>query len=92
MEIINLKIDVTKITKSRLYKGEKGTYLNCALIPTPNSEHSDYMITEDVSKEERESGVKGVILGNAKIFKKKESAPSSKVPAEGISKDEDLPF
>ena len=25
---VNLKIDVTKIDKSRLFNGEKGTYLN----------------------------------------------------------------
>lgn len=86
MEIINLKIDVTKVTKSRLYVGQKGTYLNCALIPTPDSEYGDYMIVEDVSKEEREKGVKGAILGNGKTFKKteKKSEPSKQ--------DDDLPF
>ena len=26
--IINLKIDVTKLTKDKLFKGEKGTYAN----------------------------------------------------------------
>jgi len=76
--MITLKIDVLKIDKDRLYKGEKGTYLSCVLIPTPNSEYGDYMIVESVTKEERESGTKGTILGNAKILK--QSEPKSTAP------------
>ena len=63
------KIDVTKIDKNRLYKGEKGTYLTVVLIATPNSEYSDYMIVESISKEDREAGNKGTILGNVKEIK-----------------------
>jgi hypothetical protein len=70
--MISLKIDVTKITKDKLFKGEKGTYLNAVLIETPNSEYSDYMIVEDTTKEERDNDVKGTILGNAKNIERKE--------------------
>lgn len=66
--MITARIDVTKIEKKRLYKGEKGIYLNVVLIETPNSEHSDYMIVQETTKEEREAGVKLEPLGNAKIF------------------------
>ena len=69
--MITGKIDVNKIVKERLFKGKKGTYLNFALIETPDSEYSDYMIVQDVPKEEREQGVKGQIIGNAKILAKK---------------------
>ena len=69
--MISLKIDVTKITKDKLFKGEKGTYLNAVLIETPNSEYSDYMIVEDTTKEERDNDVKGTILGNAKNIERK---------------------
>jgi hypothetical protein len=61
-----LKINVNDIDKKRLYKGEKGTYLNCVLIETPNSQYSDYMIVESISKEEREAGNKGTIIGEGK--------------------------
>lgn len=81
--MITLKIDVTKIEKKRLHKGEKGTYLNCVLISTPNSEYSDYMIVQSVTREERKAGVKGPIIGNATIFKQ-EDAPESE--------PSDLPF
>ena len=78
--MITIKIDVTKISKERLYKGAKGTYLNAVLIPTPESEYGDYMIIEETSKEEREAGKKGTILGNGKnINKKPAEAPASDV-------------
>jgi hypothetical protein len=87
--MITLKIDVMKITKERLYKGEKGTYLNCTLIETPNSEYGDYMIVEETTKEERERGVKGNILGNAKIVKPKQQEQK---PTIEITPKDDLPF
>jgi hypothetical protein len=68
--MIKLSIDVSKITKEKLFKGEKGIYLDAVLIETPNSEHNDYMIVESVTKEEREAGNKGVILGNGRIVVK----------------------
>ena len=69
--MISLKIDVTKIDRDRLYKGQKGTYLNCVLIETPNSEYGDFMVIEDISFDERQAGKKGTILGNGKIIVKK---------------------
>lgn len=65
---ITLKIDVTKIDKSRLFEGKNGAkYLDCVLIETPNSKYGeDFMVCQSVSKEERASGTRGAILGNAK--------------------------
>ena len=68
---VSLKIDVTKINKDRLFQGAKGTYLD-ATVFINLSEKSEYgdngVIAESVSKEERDSGIKGPILGNASIF------------------------
>ena len=83
--MITGKIDVLKINKDRLYKGKKGTYLSIVLIPTPNSEYGDYMIKENVSKEDREAGNDGAILGNAKINEQ----PTEQEPADESGK---LPF
>ena len=69
--MISLNINVNKIDKVRLFQGKQGQYLDCVLIETPNSEYGDYMIVQSISKEERESGMKGTILGNAKIIVKK---------------------
>ena len=87
--MIKLKIDVTKIDKTKLFKAESGAvYLDVVLIETPTSQYNDYMAVQDLSKEDREAGKKGAILGNAKILKKE--APAA-VPA---PEDEvnDLPF
>ena len=87
--MITLKIDVKKIDKSRLYVGEKGTYLSCVLIPTPNSEYGDYMVVESVTKAEREAGQKGTILGNGKEFLTTND-PSESGASEPT--DDNLPF
>lgn len=75
-DTISASIDTTKVDRDHLYTGKKGTYLDIVLIPTPGNQYgNDFMIVQSVSKEERESGKKGEILGNAKFIKaKKESA------------------
>jgi len=68
---VSLKIDVSKIDKARLFKGEKGTYLDAtAFIDLDQLDQygNSGMITQDVSKDERAQGVKGNILGNSKVF------------------------
>jgi len=68
-DIITAKIDVMKIEKARLYQSKAGTYLDFTLIRTKDNQYgNDYMIVQQVSKEEREAGIKGAILGNAKIL------------------------
>lgn len=86
-ELMKITIDVTKITKSRLYPGKNGAkYLNAILIATPDSPHGNsHMIVEDTTKEERESGMQGVILGNAKIMGK--GAKSAAKPASGAKSE-----
>jgi hypothetical protein len=65
--IITARIDVTKIEKERLYKGEKGKYLDIVLIPTPNAKYEQtHMVVQSISQDERKAGIKGSILGNAK--------------------------
>lgn len=67
-QMLSLKIDVTKIDKARLYQGQKGTYLDCVVFlkDEPDQYGNVGMITQSVSKEEREAGTKGAILGNAR--------------------------
>lgn len=91
-QIIQLKIDVTKIDKKRLYKGEKGTYLTAALLLNDDTDKfgNNGMILEQITKEERQAGHKGTILGNAKILERKQPDTIPTVEAEEIS--EDLPF
>jgi len=91
-KMITIKIDVTKINKARLFKGEKGTYLNCTLIDTPNSEYGDYMIVEETTKAEREAGTKGTILGNGKIVRPKGEQVQVVQTTNQVPPEDDLPF
>jgi len=68
---VSLKIDVSKIDKARLFKGQKGTYLDMtAFIDLEQLDQygNSGMITQDVSKEEKAQGAQGAILGNSKVF------------------------
>ena len=69
--MITLSIDVNKIDKTKLIPGKKGTYLNMVLFETPDDQYgNDFVVKQGLTKEERERGEKGVILGNGKIFTK----------------------
>ena len=66
--ILSLKVDVTKIDKNALFKGNKGTYLDITVLMRPSED--DYgnhgMAVQDIGRERREAGERGAILGNAK--------------------------
>lgn len=72
--MIILKINVKKLDKNYFYVGDKGTY--CELILMENRDGEDqygnsHFVCQGVSKEDRENGIKGPIVGNAKTFGKK---------------------
>ena len=90
---LSIKLDVTKIDKERLYKGEKGTYLDLTTF-VDTAEQDQYenngFISQSVDKEEREKGVQTPILGNVKVFYTDgESAP---VQSNSAPITEDIPF
>ena len=96
MQVIQVKIDVTKINKDRLFKGKQGTYLDAVIFVSdkPDQYCNDGMIVQSVSKEEREQGVRGEIIGNIKLSKKKEE-PKQQTAQVSISQHQpadDLPF
>lgn len=69
-QIISARLDVTKIDKSKLFVGEKGTYLDITLLMKDEKDQygNNGMVVQQVTKEERAAGTKGAILGNAKIL------------------------
>ena len=93
---VSASIDVSKIDKDKLIKGKKGTYLNItAFVDTENKDQYDNngMITQSTSQEERESGVKGAILGNTKVFYQGESKAQDKPKAESFEDlKDDIPW
>ena len=96
--MITCKMAVSKIEKERLFKGEKEIYLDFVLIETANNQYgNDYMIVQSVSKEESAQGIRGKILGNARIVKPKSQTGQSAAQElattkHNIEPDNDLPF
>jgi len=100
---LNFSIDVTKLDKERFYKGKKGTYAKLTVFV--DSEQSQYgdngVITQQLTKEEREQKLKLPILGNATIFytndadnfaqEKPQQAPAHHQPPTDDFED-DIPF
>jgi len=95
---LSVKIDVSKIDKSRLFKGEKGTYLD--LTTFINMDEADQygnhgFISQSVTKEEREQKVQTPILGNVKVFYNEGgSAPQQAPTPQGAAPDfdDDIPW
>ena len=103
---ISLKIDVTKIDKSRLFKGDKGTYLDLTAfinIDEKDQYQNNGSISQSVSKEEREQGIQTAILGNTRVFYNDSQSqpaqaaatmgqPATAAQPDGFKDLEDIPF
>jgi len=110
--LITAKIDLTLVDMTRLFEGKKlnrkglnARYLDIVLMPTPNNAFGDtHMIVQSITKEERESGMRGEILGNAKEKGGEgvqadapqrppaRRAPTTPPPPPQENIDEDVPF
>jgi hypothetical protein len=95
--IISAKLNVSKILKDRMFKGEKGTYLDITLLENKDGTDqygNDFMIVQDLGKEAREKGEKGPVLGNAKIRGGKPSAATAPKAAKAAAEVDldDPPF
>lgn len=90
--MITGKINCVKIDKAKLFEGKNGAkWLDIVLIETPNSDYGDFMIVQDTSKEDRAKGIKGAILGNAKIWQKRGQEKPVAAPKVEEGED-DVPF
>ena len=79
--MITLKINVKKLDKGRFVPGKNGAlYTDLALIEHPSEWGDDGFVVQSVSREEREAGEKGPIVGNWRESHKK-PAPKPKEPA-----------
>ena len=66
---IKLRINVLNIAKQHLYKGAKGTYLDCVAWPSKTAgQYGDtHYIVQELSRERRDAGEKGAIIGNMTV-------------------------
>jgi len=88
MSIIRCKLNVSKVEKSKLFKGEKGVYMDITLLENrdgPDEYGNNFMVVQDLGKESREAGVKNPILGNGKYVSGGPAAPAARQPAPSSS-------
>jgi hypothetical protein len=100
--MIKIKLDVTKIDKSRLYKGAKGTYLDLVVYEneSPDTYGNDYSVKQDCTKEDRDAGVKMPYIGNGKRIGQKAPPPQqttrsiqrAQPQAQDIEDNSEIPF
>jgi hypothetical protein len=87
---LSIKIDVSKVDKSRLYQGAKGTYLDLTTFISDELDQyeNNGFISQSVTAEEREAKTQTPILGNVKIF----YTDSAEAAPQAAAIDEDIPF
>jgi hypothetical protein len=74
--MVKYKINLSKVDKKLLLDGEQGVWLFGAMFENregTNQYGNNGFIVQDVSKEDREAGKKGPIIGNWSYVKKKET-------------------
>ena len=87
-KLLTGSIDVTKIVKERLFKGEKGTYLNVSVWI--NDEEDKFGNIASIQQSTKKDEPK-LFIGNLKEYKKPEDriTPDQNT---GLPIDEDFPF
>lgn len=100
--MIIVKIDVTKLDKGHFFKGQKGIYADLVLIPNKDGTDqygNDGFVSQGVSKEAREKGAKGAIVGNYRKINRggdtaapKAQAKPKDEPEIDFGPDDDVPF
>ena len=92
---LNVRINVSKIDKSKLYKGEKGVYLNMTTFVDLDQEDeygNNGFISIEQSKEQRDAGEQSAILGNVKKFWADGATTSAPQQQQNQNLDDDIPF
>lgn len=108
--LLRIKIDVKKFLKEHFFKAKSGAiYVDVALWENRDGKdqyENDGFLTQEISKEARERGEKGPIVGNWKYLQKKQTAqeqppplnppkPPPKPPADpdlDVQPDDGIPF
>lgn len=99
--MIALNINVLKIPKDRIVVGKKGEYLDLVLFDNKHGRDefgNDGFVSISMSKQERQNGEKGVIIGNWKHINTEGAKPKqekeTKESEGGSSEEEDseIPF
>ena len=91
----NIQIQLDKIDKTQIFVGKVHKYLNCTLHDNKNGKDeygNDGFLTQSISKEKREAGERGPIIGNWKevVFGAPKAQQELKPTAQ--ADDDSIPF
>jgi hypothetical protein len=92
-----LKINCNRIDKNHLYQGKSGKYLDVIIWENkdgPDQYGNTHMVVQSISKEARDRGERGPIIGNAKFTDDNQTQPvnqQSSAPTSPSDSD-DVPF
>ena len=86
------KLNLDKLNNAHLFKGRSGTYLDFVLHDKPDQYGNAGFVTQSVSKEARERGEKGPIIGNWRVIETGRRAAPVAVPVDGAAEKDDVPF
>ncbi len=104
---ITARLDVTKILKEHLYEGKeyqgkKPKYLNLVIWPNKNGPgkfNDAHFACQEVSKEARDQGIKGPILGSVTVPQEEATRPQQEPRSKSsdawdrvVNDDTDPPF
>ncbi len=100
---INASIDVTKLDKSRFFKGDKGTYCNITMLVDLNEldQYGNSGFITEAKKKDEPKDLRLPILGNTKIVWREEEQqqapqqqqePQQQAPADNFDDGSNVPF
>jgi hypothetical protein len=89
--MIKISINTKKITREAKVT-PKGSYRDFVLFEKPDQYGNDGFVKEDVSKEEREAGVQGAIVGNWRHLGKTRQATAPQTAPANAPTDEEAPW
>ena len=93
-KLLSVSIDVSKINKSELISGEKGTYLNLtvSINDTPDKFGNTVSAWQSQTKEQREAKENRNFLGNGKVLFDSDGASKPAPQPQQQEEDNSLPF
>lgn len=93
-QLIALSLNLSKIDKSKLITGEKGTYANITVSVNDEEDKFGNNVScwEGQTKEEREAKADRNFLGNGKIVWSDKGSQSSKTATKKATVHDNLPF
>lgn len=90
--MIVISLNVIKLEKGRFFKGKKGIYADLALIEGPDDFGNDGFVVQSITKEERDAGEKGKIVGNWRTVSKNHGKPVTPKEPQPQAEGADIPF